>query len=234
MSTAFASVRTKAVEIAKQELAGNVRESNNYQAIKDLHLGQGVVLENRGERVDDYLINAGVSPATMVLQGELGAKMREWCGMFIYYCYSTALKQTANAGALPFRSIDLWSGPRLRTWAINYDIWQAQRYILNHSVPGEQIGGETLDLINQQRVQQNVEKVVKWNIVSGEFNAASVVVEAGDIFIIKSGHIGMAISGLDGGSFNTIEGNQSELADSWTGVQKLKRTVAECSLIFRI
>ena len=150
MSIAFASVRIRAVEIAKQELASNVRENNNYQAIKDLHLGQGVLLENRGERVDDYLINAGVSPATMVLQGEIGAKMREWCGMFVYYCYSTALKQTANAGALPFRSTDLWSGPRLRTWAINYDIWQAQRYILNHSVLGEQVGGETLDLINQQ------------------------------------------------------------------------------------
>ncbi len=196
-------------------------------------LEMGVVLENRGERVDDYLINAGVSPATMVIPGTLGESLRMWCGMFVYFCYSTAVKQTANAAALPFKGIDLWSGLRLRTWAIKYDIGQAQLYILYHSVPGE-AGGDTLDIINQRRVQQNVDKVIKWNNVSGEFTADSVVVEAGDIFSIGDGHIGMISSGLDGGSFTTIEGNQSQVASKYQAIATHKRKVADCSIIIRI
>lgn len=233
MSIAFASIRTKAVEIAKQELAGNVYESNNYQAIADLHLGKDIVLENRGPRVDDYLINAGVSPGTMVLEGESGASSRMWCGMFVYFCYSSAAKQTANAGALPFRGINLWSGLRLRTWANNYDIGQAQLYILYHSIPGE-ASGDKLDDINQRRVQQNVEKVVKWSNVSTDLIAASLVVEPGDIFSIGDGHIGMISTGIDGGLFSTIEGNQSQVASNYKAIAIHKRKVAECSIIIRI
>lgn len=74
-----------------------------------------VGMENRGPEVDKYLIAAGVSKKTLTNTSVQGAKDRQWCGMFVYWCFLQASKKLGTA--LPFGGIDLWSGARLIQWA---------------------------------------------------------------------------------------------------------------------
>ena len=84
-----------AVENALYEMSQNIREVGS---------------EDRGPRVDVYARNArsGLS----LREGVAG---REWCGMFIWWCYSQAARFLGQT--LPFIDIDLWSGQRVVHWS---------------------------------------------------------------------------------------------------------------------
>jgi len=231
MSAAFDTLRLKAVEAAVIELKNPFTESNNYTAVTDLHLPEGTILENRGERVDEFLITAGARYA-LTLPGQAGADARMWCGMFIYYCYDKAYKQIGNPKPLPFRGIDLWSGSRLRTWATNYDKGQLQLY--NSLTSDPRIANGEMEEIRQQENAKKIDHVILWSNTDKSMNASLIKAQPGDIFSINDGHIGMVYSSLDNGYFTTIEGNQSSVQEKGTAVATHKRTVADCSIIIRI
>ncbi|HVE55550.1 MAG TPA: hypothetical protein VNB22_01900 [Pyrinomonadaceae bacterium] len=166
MSEQFAAVRALAVTYAFQELGKNVRE-----------IGQ----QDRGTRIDVYERAAGVG----LREGMPG---RQWCGMFIYWCY----RQAANHFnvALPFTGDDLWSG----------------------------------------------EKVVRWSRRHQDDVVVELPVQAGDIYVLWSYHIGMAVDqSINAGTFRSIDGNQSSAN---TGHNSLttneQRAISNCRLIVRI
>lgn len=57
----------------------------------------------------------------------------------------------------------------------------------------------------------------------------------GDIFSVKSGHIGL-VSGSpdDKGSFETIEGNQGDLSTKWNGIAIRHLQRSQCAVIVRV
>ena len=101
--TSMIRLRAKAVEIALAEQKKQVAE---------------VGMENRGPVVDKYLIAAGVPQKTMENDTDQGAKDRQWCGMFVYWCYLEAAKQLKLA--LPFGPTDLWSGKSMVDWSLRH------------------------------------------------------------------------------------------------------------------
>lgn len=100
MSADFDNVRKLAVEFARVELGKHVRETG---------------MQNRGSEIDFYLRTAGLGNNALGDGSAQGADARQWCGMFIYFCY---LKAATNYGKiLPFGGRNLWSGQRLGMWA---------------------------------------------------------------------------------------------------------------------
>jgi hypothetical protein len=267
MSDNFKSIRNMAVNVAVEEWNSNVGESNQYPAIIDLHLANGQSLENRGERVDEYLRTAGVSVFTMNHPDTADHSYRDdrqWCGMFVYYCYSEAARRCGRFGALPFNGSDLWSGIRLRAWADAYGhklqfSKQTIQNAFNKDLadqdlykPGFYLDQSVLDRyagIQQDKKTKSLELSAVddllgfriWDKLNGfsAADAARVVVLAGDIFAVDSGHVGIASSDSQGGLFSTIEGNQSELNTPGkpsivNNYGKSKRSVNGCNLIIRI
>jgi hypothetical protein len=88
-------MREKAVGVAVSEMRQNVREVGS---------------EDRGPFIDRYATNArsGLS----LREGVAG---REWCGMFIFWCYTEAARSCSVR--LPILATDIWSGQRLFHWA---------------------------------------------------------------------------------------------------------------------
>jgi hypothetical protein len=96
MSLEYASVRSIAASNAVQEVGMNIREIGG---------------ENRGPRVDIFS-----RTATVGVSRDPSVPSRDWCGMFIYYCYRQAAHFCGMH--LPFRpDEDLWSGEKLERWA---------------------------------------------------------------------------------------------------------------------
>lgn len=231
MSVAFAALRQKAVEIAAGELALGVRESNSYKAIADLHLPKDTILENRGQRVDEYLVVSGTERSMMNLAGSVGDSYRMWCGKFVYFCYKKA-SEVVGGQALPFRGPDLWSPYRLRTWAEGYDKWQLQVY--NFVTANPLMWSGEMEEVRKEENAKKQEKVIVWDNTSHAIDIASVIVQPGDICCYGTVHMGMVSKGMEGTYFSTIEGNMSSVAEGTPSVKAVKRTVAECSLIVRI
>lgn len=96
MSTEFEEVRKLAVEIAKIEVTKNVKE---------------VTAINRGPEIDKYITRA---KGTANLD-DLTERGSEWCGMFVYYCFSEAANRLGKT--LPFRAGNLHSGRKVRKWS---------------------------------------------------------------------------------------------------------------------
>ena len=71
---------------------------------------QVVGAEDRGPRIDRYENHAHSG----LRQGPTDPG-REWCGMFIWWCYSQAARFCGQT--LPFIATDLWSGNRLVHWS---------------------------------------------------------------------------------------------------------------------
>ena len=271
MSAIYDAVRNRAVDVAKEELALGVTENNNYDAVKILANPNNIPLENRGERVDDYLRNAGVTVATMNSRNVPGHNYdddRQWCGMFVYYCYSTALVRCGNNASLPFRGVDLWGGQNMRAWADGYrhillrgkkslaqqygkDLEEEKQYrpalfddantVYRYRQEYDRIQVDKQSLVKEFTNMEDSFSFTVWDNASAFFSpadAARVQVKKGDIFAVKNGHIGMASGDSDAGNFDTIEGNQSDLAHAnkpgWDSIRKLKKNVYDCSLIIRI
>lgn len=111
MSDEMWPVRTRAVEIALAEALEDTRE-----------VGEN----NRGERIDVYLQNAGQLPKREDKPG-LG-----WCGMFIYFCYSQAALELGKTLPSELRMAFL-SGYRLGVWAKDNN-----KFVKNgHLMPGD-------------------------------------------------------------------------------------------------
>lgn len=197
MSETYTRMRTRAVEIAVQQLGRHVRETNNH-----LH-DVTVPLENRGPVVDEYLRLGGVGTGTMNATGSRAADDRQWCGMFVYYCYYTAGQQLGVP--LPFQNTDLWAGGRLRIWARR-----------------------------QEEQTLSSGRIIIWSNAFSAHNATGLQILPGDIFSIGDGHIGIASGPSVGDSFETIEGNQSDLGSSWEGIARKHRRITDCSIIVRI
>ena len=166
MSVQFDSVRSLAVELAIGELGRNVRE---------------VGFENRGERIDLYIRTAGssVRPDT---------PGRQWCGMFIYWCYRRAARQLGVR--LPFTGDDLWAGEKLERWSRSH-----QSSVVN-----------------------------------------TCPIQPGDIYVMRSYHIGMAIeSSHSGEGFRSIDGNQSTANSGANSITtNNQRLFSSCRLFVRI
>ncbi|MFL6466706.1 MAG: hypothetical protein ACJ72Z_01970 [Pyrinomonadaceae bacterium] len=168
MSAAFNGVRQMAVQIALREMNQGVQE---------------VGAENRGPRVDVYerVSNVGVNRDPAVAG-------RDWCGMFIYYCYREAAR--AFNMRLPFLADqDLWSG----------------------------------------------EKVERWTRHHPDCLVTSGSVEPGDIYVAPSYHIGMAVESSSlGGTFRSIDGNQSTGNSGQSAITLNTRMIVPCRVIVRI
>ena len=95
MSDRYDAVRSKAVAVAISEMRSGVRE---------------IGAEDRGPAIDRYATNARSG-----LSLREGVPGRQWCGMFIYWCYSVAARE--EGVPLPFAATDLWSGQRLFRFA---------------------------------------------------------------------------------------------------------------------
>ena len=167
MSTEFDEVRRIAVEFAVQEAGRGVRET-----------GQ----ENRGDRVDVYQRAAGGGLRNPDTPG------RQWCGMFIYWCYRQAARRFNLI--LPFTADDLWAGEKLVRWS---------------------------------RGHQN--KIVR-----------TCPILPGDIYVMNSYHIGMAIEQTtDGEHFRSIDGNQATARSGAPAITTNNiRLFSSCRLFVRI
>lgn len=92
MADENADLRKRAVKIALEEVKKNVKESDG---------------PNRGPEVDKYMRRA---------HAPLG-KAYNWCGMFVNYVYTEAAAQLGKNFPIP--SGMMWSGPKLKRWALN-------------------------------------------------------------------------------------------------------------------
>lgn len=91
MSDYFSDVRVVAVSIAMDEVAKDVRED---------------IAGNRGTHIDKYLKRAH-SPLD---------KGHNWCGMFVNWVFTEAANICGKVFPIP--SGTMWSGPKLRKWAL--------------------------------------------------------------------------------------------------------------------
>lgn len=165
MSTQFDEVRNWAVWFAIHERDLGVQE-----------VGQ----ENRGERIDAYQRASGVGLRE-------GAAGRDWCGMFVYWCYRRAARRFNLV--LPFAADDLWSG----------------------------------------------QKVVRWSRTHRESVVRSCPVRAGDIYVMNTYHIGMAIDASgEAEHFRSIDGNQSTGNSGRSAITTNQRLFSSCRLFVRI
>lgn len=78
-------------------------------------------------------------------------------------------------------------------------------------------------------------RLAKWTLSNTGTVVKSVPVQAGDIFAVPNGHVGMAIGASDSSTmFETIEGNQSEVGQNWDGIARKKINPVRCKIIVRI
>lgn len=97
MSEKYEQLRKLAVDIAKVEVKKKVKETT---------------AENRSPIIDKYIQRAGGKAD----KDDPTKKGSEWCGMFVYYCYSEAANRLGMT--LPFRAGNLWSGRKVKKWGL--------------------------------------------------------------------------------------------------------------------
>jgi len=264
MSALYANVRREASHQAVMESWKNTKESNDYDAVKKLNLSPGTLLENRGERIDEYQRRGRLSKSEMDAVGSQADEYRRWCGRFVYYCYSEAFKVQCPNGSLPFSAVDLWSGQSFRAWAnqykdnltcrrntvlkekfrlLNNDKMMYPQYpkmvsLLDEMADEERVMAPFPGLVNEIKLLQDLFPFRIWDSVFPSLQDPKTVrVERGDIFIMPNNHIGMATGDSFEGHFETIEGNQSTVIVPRpynNSVQQLSKDVSQCSLIIRI
>lgn len=144
----YEAVREEAVKIALKEKAKNIRE---------------VGAENRGPEIDKYIKRA-YAPLS---------KGYNWCGFFIYWCYSEASRKFGYR--LPFTADPLWSGPKLRRWAENNPEFVVNTspfkpgdiYVMNYGHIGmvvSQAAGTQVNTIDGNQAHMDKGKSVKENV----------------------------------------------------------------------
>lgn len=138
MSDYLADVRKLAVEIALEEVKKGVKESDG---------------RNRGPEIDKYMSRSTSPPE----------KHRDWCGMFIYYCFDEASKRLGKP--LPIKPGSLWGGRKFRKWCganWNKVIWDlplqpGDIYVMYRGHIGLIVGSYTMDDIFQGRIVQTID-----------------------------------------------------------------------------
>lgn len=134
---------------------------------------------------------------------EASVRDRQWCGAFVYSCYLEA--------AL---------GPQAQS-ADDAAILRAAR---------GRVPFAATDVISGQRVRRYVrahpEHAVRSDGLAGE-------PQFGDIFAVANFHVAMVVAyDARNGSVRTVEGNQSDPGDRWSGVCEKSRDVADLRWCF--
>lgn len=99
----MANVNNRAAEIA-------VEESKRSDTSE--------VIDNRSPRIDEYARLAKLLPSDPSAVG------KEWCGMFVYWCYNQAALESGGKNPLPQAT---FGGRMLKTWADAHENWIVYR-----------------------------------------------------------------------------------------------------------
>jgi hypothetical protein len=138
MADPNAELRERAVEIALEEVAKNVKESDG---------------PNRGPEVDKYMRRAN-APLT---------KSYNWCGMFVNYVFTEDAIQLGKSFPIP--SGTMWSGPKLKRWAASHwdtVIWDlpllpGDIYVMYRGHIGMVAGSYSMDDIFEGRIVTTID-----------------------------------------------------------------------------
>lgn len=134
----LADVRKLAVEIALEEVAKGVKESDG---------------RNRGPEIDKYM-RRGNAPLDEGLN---------WCGMFVYYCFDEARRRLGKT--LPIIPESMWGGRKMRKWCganWNKVVWDlplqpGDIYVLYRGHIGLVVGSYTMDDIFSGRIVATID-----------------------------------------------------------------------------
>lgn len=147
---------TDRYELLRNE-AVNIALAEEKKKIKE------VGAQNRGPEIDKYIRRA---------YAPLSAGYN-WCGFFIYWCYSEAKKKFGFP--LPFTADPLWSGPKLRKWAENNPdlvvntspFMPGDIYVMNYGHIGmvvSQAADSFVNTIDGNQASMGNKKSVKMNV----------------------------------------------------------------------